>query len=264
MSSNSITTMTYPSSIMIYLLLSIIFAFAPIQEAEAWTPPPQKSPISSLPQQSPSVKKNDVPSSPSPMEVEVPSPSSSSSRKNFLRRMLIDTTSAASSLLLINSNSQQPANAAPPFAIMEEELGYFPVTDERTGQTLMVPSRPKRHSTDQAIELAQYLSSQKTIMYGAFWCPHCSRQKELFGKEAWALITYVECSPKGYRGQYAACLAKGVDGYPTWKFGNGKEQGGEMELVDIAKMSGFLKKKGASFDAGLETGVPPLGGGSCK
>ncbi|KAL7532056.1 hypothetical protein ACHAXR_004406 [Thalassiosira sp. AJA248-18] len=153
-----------------------------------------------------------------------------------------------------------PANAAPPFAIMAEEMGYFPVKDERSGETVMVPAKAKRTSTDQAIALAKYLQSTGASMYGAFWCPHCSRQKELFGKEAWKYISYVECSPKGYRTQFATCLEKGVDGYPSWTFGNGKSQGGEMELMDIAKMSGFKKP----FDAALETGVPPLGGASCQ
>lgn len=76
-------------------------------------------------------------------------------------------------------------------------------------------------------------------------------------------MTYVECSPKGYKSQYATCLSNGIDGYPSWKFGNGKVQSGEMELIDIAKTSGFSKK--FSFDGGLEEGqVPSLGGGGCK
>ena len=140
-------------------------------------------------------------------------------------------------------------------------MGYFPVIDERSGETVMVPAKAKRESTDQAVALAKYLQSTGAIMYGAFWCPHCSRQKELFGKEAWKYISYVECSPKGYRTKYATCLEKGVDGYPSWKFGNGKSQGGEMELMDIAKMSGYKK----AFNADLEAGVPALGGGgSCQ
>ena len=87
--------------------------------------------------------------------------------------------------------------------------------------------------------------------------------EELFGKEAWKYITYVECSPKGYKSQYATCLSNGIDGYPSWKFGNGKSQGGEMELIDIATTSGFKKK--FAFDGSLEEGqVPSLGGGGCK
>lgn len=180
------------------------------------------------------------------------------SRTDFIRRLIIATSSA----VFFEKNS--PANAAPPFAIMAEEVGYFPVTDERTSQTVMVPAKPKRESTEQATELAKYLQSTGAIMYGAFWCPHCSRQKELFGREAWKLIDYVECSPKGYRSKYATCIDQGVDGYPTWKFGNGKIQGGEMELMDIAKVSGYLARKDRTFDPNLEGGVPALGGGACQ
>ena len=187
-----------------------------------------------------------VPSSP-------PSTESLSSRREILSQAI------SASLILPLISTSAPSNAAPPFAIMEEELGYFPVTDERSGDTVMVPSKVKRQSTDQAIALAKYLDSSGASMYGAYWCPHCSRQKELFGKEAWKYISYTECAPKGYKSQYASCLAKEVEGYPTWKFANGKEQSGEMELVDIAKLSGYKKK----FDASLETGVPPLGGGEC-
>lgn len=139
---------------------------------------------------------------------------------------------------------------------------------------MLVPAKIKRHSTNQAIALAKYLQSANggsgaaTTMYGAYWCPHCSRQKELFGIEAFKYVNYVECDSKGYRSQYATCLENGVDGYPYWKFANGKSQGGEMELVDIAKISGFLDRNNNrgknAFDASLEFGVPPLGGASCQ
>ena len=179
-------------------------------------------------------------------------------RIDFLRNIFV-----ASAALPLLASSPRPSNAAPPFAVMAEELGYFPITDEKTGDTFMVPAKAKRESTDQAVELAKYLQSTKAGMYGAFWCPHCQRQKELFGKEAWKYVKYVECSPKGYKSQYALCLSKGIDGYPSWTFGNGKSQGGEMELVDIAAKSGYTKK--FTFDASLEEGqVPSLGGGGCK
>jgi thiol-disulfide isomerase/thioredoxin len=178
-----------------------------------------------------------------------------SSRASFIRQMLGISGAAVFA-------KSFPAYAAPPFAIMAEEVGYFPVTDERTGETVMVPAKAKRSSTDQSVELAKYLQSSGAKMYGAFWCPHCQRQKELFGREAWKYVDYVECSPNGYRAKYATCIDQKVDGYPTWKFGNGKTQGGEMELAEIARVSGFLKKR--AFDASLETGVPALGGGSCQ
>jgi len=178
-------------------------------------------------------------------------------RRDMLKRATAGLASAASAATLL---TPRPSSAAPPFAIMAEELGYFPVTDEKSGETVMVPSRVSRNSTPQAIELARYLRRTGARMYGAYWCPHCSRQKELFGREAWAIIDYAECAPKGYRSQFATCIERKVDGYPTWRFGNGKEQGGEMELADIARESGYLKR--GTFDPSLEGGVPPLGGGA--
>ncbi len=96
-------------------------------------------------------------------------------RTDFLKNMF-----AASAALPILTSSPRPSNAAPPFAIMAEELGYFPVTDEASGETVMVPAKAKRSSTDQAVELAKYLQSTKAVMYGAFWCPHCQRQSKSF------------------------------------------------------------------------------------
>ena len=198
-----------------------------------------------------------------PPSSSTPNKAIESSRYDFIRRMFINAP-IISTLFILGTTSPEVTNAAPPFAIMEEELGYFPVKDERTGETVMVPAKAKRTSTNQAIELAKYLQSTNTKMYGAFWCPHCSRQKELFGKEAWKYINYIECSNQGYKSQFATCLTNGIEGYPEWKFGNGKNQGGEMELIDIAILSGYISKKGKGvFDASLETGVPPLGG-SCK
>ena len=94
-------------------------------------------------------------------------------RTDFLKNMF-----AASAALPMLTSSPRPSNAAPPFAIMAEELGYFPVTDEASGETVMVPAKAKRSSTDQAVELAKYLQSTKAVMYGAFWCPHCQRQSK--------------------------------------------------------------------------------------
>jgi len=192
-------------------------------------------------------------------------PPSPSSKKIFTRNDFIHQFTTSASLLLTSSPlTPQQANAAPPFAIMQEELGYFPIKDDN-GETYMVPSKIKRKSTDQAISLAKYLSSKKgkggATMYGAYWCPHCQRQKELFGYEAFQYINYIECSPKGYKNNFSMCINDGIEGYPYWKFNNGEDQSGEMELVDIVKKSGYKGK----FDDRLEkvNAVPPIGGGAC-
>ena len=198
------------------------------------------------------------------------SSAATSSRDDFLRGVAARSSAAvaaaaAAAAAAVLAADPRPSLAAPPFAVMSEELGYFPATDAALNATVMVPASIRRASTDQATSLAEYLRSSGAVFYGAFWCPHCRRQRELFGRGAFEMLAYVECDPRGIHSKFAACAIEGVDGYPTWKFGNGEVRGGEMELVEIAKASGYLKKRGGgSFDASLETGVPPLGGASCR
>lgn len=147
------------------------------------------------------------------------------------------------------------ATAAPPIEVIAEELGYFPVQN-RNGELVYVPQRVKRASTDQAVELAKRMTEKGISMYGAYWCPHCSRQKELFGAEAWSYIDYVECSPKGY-GFKGMC--KNVDGYPTFMDKRRKVNfSGERSLADLAQQVGFT-----AFDPSLE-GEVPMVGTACK
>ena len=40
-------------------------------------------------------------------------------------------------------------------------------------------------------QLAKHLTEEGAVMYGAYWCPHCSDQKQSFGK-AFKYIQYVE------------------------------------------------------------------------
>ncbi len=150
------------------------------------------------------------------------------------------------------------AQAAPPIAIIAEELGYFPVTN-REGETVYVAQSVKRTSSPQAQQLAQVLKEKGVVMVGTYWCPHTSRQKELFGKEAWSKIPYVECAPKGYQADPKYCLAKQVDGYPTWIFPNGKRIAGERPLALLAEEIEFR-----GFRPELEQDIPPLGGASCQ
>ena len=169
------------------------------------------------------------------------------SRRHFLRR----TCEATAALTWIALQNPYSAAAAPPFAVIAEELGYFPV-QKREGQVMYIPKKVQRKSTDQAIELAKLMSEKGITMYGAYWCPHCSRQKELFGQEAWSYISYVECAPKGYgfRG-----ICKNIDGYPT--FQNKRRNvnfSGERPLEYFAQQVGLK-----TFDPSLEDAVPMVG-----
>ena len=105
------------------------------------------------------------------------------------------------------------------------------------------------------------------VMYGSYWCPHCSHQKELFGNEAWSTVSYVECSTKGfyYDANKLTAVKDKIEGFPTWHFPNDRKKknewvSGEMPLERIASLSGFSGK----FDVSLEG--PEVAGavGSCN
>lgn len=84
-------------------------------------------------------------------------------------------------------------------------------------------------------QLAEYLSTTGAKMYGAYWCPHCARQKQLFGNEP---IPYVECDARGVNAQVALCDAAGINAYPTWQI-QGEFYLGAQPLKQLAILSGF-------------------------
>ena len=85
--------------------------------------------------------------------------------------------------------------------------------------------------------LAECLSEKKVTMFGAFWCPHCANQKEIFGN-SFSKINYVECSLPDKSGQTQICKDKEIKGYPTWEFGDGSRVEGEMTLAALAAKAG--------------------------
>ncbi len=102
-------------------------------------------------------------------------------------------------------------------------------------------------STQAELALAQHLKSVGAKMYGAYWCPHCHDQKQLFGKEAFAQIDYVECAQDAPNNQAAQCQAiapkvkeaTGQDfGFPSWEI-NGRFLVGTQTLEQLAEASGY-------------------------
>ncbi len=86
-------------------------------------------------------------------------------------------------------------------------------------------------------QLAQHLSTTGSVMYGAYWCPHCADQKAIFG-DAVNQITYIECAADGDNAQPQLCTNKGIKGYPTWEIG-GQLHPGVKSLQELATLSGF-------------------------
>ncbi|MEO0430763.1 MAG: hypothetical protein AAF151_03625 [Cyanobacteria bacterium J06656_5] len=100
-------------------------------------------------------------------------------------------------------------------------------------------------------QLAEYLSSTGAKMYGAYWCPHCARQKQLFGNAA-QQIPYIECDARGVNARVDLCNTVGISAYPTWVI-NGEYYLGVQSLRRLAIMSGFEQAD--------EQGIPSDGPG---
>ncbi|NEO84982.1 MAG: vitamin K epoxide reductase family protein [Spirulina sp. SIO3F2] len=107
-------------------------------------------------------------------------------------------------------------------------------------------SRPKPKSGWEIITqsgpaemaLAEHLSRQGFKMYGAYWCPHCSEQKLLLGKQAFAKINYVECGKDGKNAQPEQCQAAGIQSFPTWEL-DGELYSGIQSPEALATLSDY-------------------------
>lgn len=87
---------------------------------------------------------------------------------------------------------------------------------------------------ERYVGFAECLTEKGVTMYGAYWCPHCSRQKKLFGKTAFKKVDYVECDARGEGGNPELCLAKKIPGYPTWDFADGSREIRVMALQELS------------------------------
>eukprot|EP00613_Pedinella_sp_CCMP2098_P074186 CAMPEP_0171911538 /NCGR_PEP_ID=MMETSP0993-20121228/10362_1 /TAXON_ID=483369 /ORGANISM="non described non described, Strain CCMP2098" /LENGTH=262 /DNA_ID=CAMNT_0012545075 /DNA_START=213 /DNA_END=1001 /DNA_ORIENTATION=+ len=101
-------------------------------------------------------------------------------------------------------------------------FGCFPV-EIQPGTAAPSPklSPPPIESTSsrRALKLARALKREHATMYGAYWCGYCNRERQAFGKEAFALVDYVECDAKGVGGNPQRCYDAGVQAYPSWVVG---------------------------------------------
>ncbi len=89
-------------------------------------------------------------------------------------------------------------------------------------------------------KLAQCLTEKGVKMYGAFWCPHCTNQKKMFG-DSFKYITYVECAEGGENAQPEACAKAGIESYPTWYFPGQDKLTGEKTVQQLAERSNCLE-----------------------
>lgn len=117
------------------------------------------------------------------------------------------------------------------FAMSNPQFAQANQSSKQSGSTITTTS------SESEIALAKHLTQIGAKFYGAFWCQHCQKQKQVFGKEAMEFVPYVECSELDRR-PTAACQAAGIKGYPTWEI-NGQRSIGEKNLEELANLSGY-------------------------
>lgn len=79
--------------------------------------------------------------------------------------------------------------------------------------------------------LAQCMTENGMTMYGTNWCPHCQRQKQLFGR-SFKYIHFVDCDIG------TACEDANVQAYPTWAKDSTLFPSGVKSLAELATLSG--------------------------
>ncbi|AFZ50332.1 vitamin K epoxide reductase family protein [Dactylococcopsis salina] len=120
--------------------------------------------------------------------------------------------------------------------VSAEESNIIPVAET-------APEPPKgwditTKSGEAEIALAEHLTAIGAKKYGAFWCPHCHEQKQLFGKTAFDKINYIECDPRGIDPKPETCQQAGVRSYPSWEI-NGEMYRGTQPLERLAEISNY-------------------------
>jgi uncharacterized membrane protein/glutaredoxin len=103
--------------------------------------------------------------------------------------------------------------------------------------TVAIFSGGPADATPYQVGLARHLAATNAVMYGAYWCPHCRDQKDLFAS-AGGLLPYVECDSRGERARPDLCLRAQVRSFPTWVIGSQRFEGVQT-IETLARASNF-------------------------
>ncbi|MEG3845845.1 hypothetical protein QT971_03540 [Microcoleus sp. herbarium19] len=132
----------------------------------------------------------------------------------------------------LSNNSTQNIAQIPPPPPSASPAPFPSPAMEKEGPPITSESSP-----DQ-IALAAHLQRINAKMYGAYWCPHCHSQQELFGKEAFTALNYIECDSRGKDARPDLCKAANIKAYPSWEI-RGKYYTGRQSLEKLAILSGY-------------------------
>lgn len=86
-------------------------------------------------------------------------------------------------------------------------------------------------------DFAKCLTEKGVKLYTADWCPHCARQKELFGS-ALQYLDHTVCSKEQTDPWSEVCTQAKITGVPTWVFADKTQAQGFTELEVLSKKTG--------------------------
>lgn len=118
-------------------------------------------------------------------------------------------------------------------------LSQQATADPSTTPTLGQAINP---SNGAQLALVRRLRERGALYYGAWWCPACFRQKNLFGQEAGNQLPYVECEKTAADRQ--RCDRAGIKAYPTWVLGDRRVEG-ILSLDALGRLLGDPPKRPA-------------------
>ncbi|MDA0717870.1 MAG: hypothetical protein O2839_06590 [Cyanobacteria bacterium] len=92
-------------------------------------------------------------------------------------------------------------------------------------------------STPEQKALSAHLRAKGAVFYGAWWCPACLQQKNLFGKQGGNSLPYVECD-KTDDGR-SRCMAAQIRIFPTWDLAGKERREGVQTIEELKVWSGY-------------------------
>jgi len=146
--------------------------------------------------------------------------------------------------LVAHEQKQEVAVRAEPMKEAISALDMLSATDKQSeiatattvvpdnSERLQAPPTIRTTSSARANKLADKLEMLNAKLYGAYWCGFTNAQKERLVKDAFDKIRYVECSKDGLNSAVNRCIAKKIQGYPTWEI-NGKLFPGDQDLEEL-------------------------------
>ena len=90
-------------------------------------------------------------------------------------------------------------------------------------------------AADDLAKFARCIDRSGAKYYGAWWCPYCKSQNEMFEKSA-KRLPYIECSPKGSKKVLGRC--RSINAVPTWVFKDGPTVTGVQSFRQLADFTG--------------------------